>query len=381
MPSSIEFGPTSVAALGLTYLLHSLVWTALAALLARRSASVRNLGWKLALFAPIVSTLLATALAPALRSVALPHLPMVGDGHPATARASSVPLIALLAIAIGALRFWYAARVLRRRLRSRAPVHDARLLRRLQRLRMRMGLPPIALSQSAQLASPLVVRAKELCVPASLSSLSDEEIDAVFAHELAHLERGDWFWFPSASLVQSIFWMQPLHAWVGARFRRSAELACDDRAVEVTGDALALARALTQVADRAIGMRVGIRVPAMASSTHLLVERVKRLTEPSPRRVGSMAPVLLALGLVTLGLSLQAHTKAEATVDNAGLQAQMRDLDDRGQALESELGALSHSDDPTSTTAMRRITLESELRHVRAEQAWIEQRLFHAPRS
>ena len=62
-----------------------------------------------------------------------------------------------------------------------------------------------------------------------------------------------------------------------ARQRELAELACDDRAVERTGDALALASALARVAEWIVGVRVPHVSVAMASRESLALARVRRL--------------------------------------------------------------------------------------------------------
>ena len=56
-------------ALALTYLVHSLLWAAAAGLLAQRatlSSATRHLFWKMALFGPLVTALVASAASPNL---------------------------------------------------------------------------------------------------------------------------------------------------------------------------------------------------------------------------------------------------------------------------------------------------------------------------
>jgi Zn-dependent protease with chaperone function len=96
----------------------------------------------------------------------------------------------------------------------------------------------------------------------------------------AHIERRDCMWFVIAGLLHAVFWVHPATHWAVVRLRHTAELASDDRAVEITGDPLCLARALVRVAGpMAAGW--GAPMPAMARSASALFRRAKRLADTS----------------------------------------------------------------------------------------------------
>ncbi len=392
VPSASAEAATWLAPL-LTYALHALLWTAAATWWARRktlSPSTRHLFWKLALFGPIATTVLATSLG------ALPHTPIALElaSHPITTQlapakqAWSFVAVALLAAsALGLARFSYAMLLFRRTIRGRHNVRDPRLLQRLDQMRRRMGLGAIRLTESPRIVSPLVVGPGELCIPtAQLCTLSDAEVDTVLAHELAHLERRDWFWFPAAGFLWSVLWMQPLQHVIASRFHHTAELACDDRAIELTGDRLGLARALTHVAESALATRATRRawVATMAGSRRALVERVRRLTTNSDLIAARPRGMLIALwilaGATSIGLCVDvAHATMTTAPAVAEASHEMIELDHRGRQLEVDLAAAEAEPsalDPRNRAAMRVIELEQELRHVRAAQAWTEARLF-----
>jgi beta-lactamase regulating signal transducer with metallopeptidase domain len=421
--------------LGLTYLAHSVVWAAAVALLAcskALSTATRPSYWKAAVFGPLLSAWLATSAsfgvfqrsldgsslgdtaatsfeansadragsAPAYRSavrVAAAHLPA----------APTLVLLSLLGISAGLLRFGASAYVLKRSLRGRAPVTDARILRRFARLCRRMKLGLVRLTESDTLRSPLVIGAREVCVPCGLfSELAATEIDAVLVHELAHVERKDGLWFPLVTAVQSALWLQPLNHLVASYFRRSAELACDDRAVEVTGSRLGLARALVHVAERASQARQPALVPTMVRHQNVLLLRVRRLTSayaPLDAKTGVRAPgrwqallKLLAVGsaLATLSVRIASartdspdsgkHNVEPGAVvvpaslpDVAAQSARMAELAAREQALVAELSALEawpQANVVGTPEALRALELSQELRHVRGTQAWLEER-------
>ncbi|MEY4509863.1 MAG: hypothetical protein RLZZ450_1985 [Pseudomonadota bacterium] len=295
----------------LTYGVQAGVWALVAALLAKlgsQRASSQNVIWKVAFFFPLVSLLLSLTVPEQLSFRALLFAaPSRSEGSPLVALASAavartldssrlpswlvwparggrgswlVAAAVVGACALGLVRFIASAARLWSLLRARTPVADPRLLQRFYRLHARTRTQRVRLTESSLVSGPMVLGAWEVCIPRDqLAQLSDGEVDAVFAHELAHLERCDGLWFPLVGLIEAVLWLQPLNRWVAARYRHSAELACDDRAVELTQAPLDLARALTQMAELAARWPVQRRVwdPAMAGVLGARVLRVRRL--------------------------------------------------------------------------------------------------------
>ena len=68
---------------------------------------------------------------------------------------------------------------------------------------------------------------RQVVLPASLRSLTQDQIGLVLAHERAHQKRHDPLWFLTLSVVEAVFWFNPLIARQGRACRLAAELACD----------------------------------------------------------------------------------------------------------------------------------------------------------
>jgi beta-lactamase regulating signal transducer with metallopeptidase domain len=393
--------PPALAAL-LTYLLHSVIWGAAAGLAVRPRAfspSTQSYLWLAALLGPLVTSALAITSSSSrayVQEVELPslagltHSPLLaadgGASKPARvharttelgAPAATPVLIALAAAALlGALQFALSLVAFRRRLRDRVQIDDPRLLQRLDRLRSRTRLSHVTLTQSAAIDVPLVLGRSEICLPvASLSAASHAEIDAVLAHELAHLTRRDGVVFPLVGLVQSLCWLQPLNHWVAARFRQAAELACDDRAVELTGDRLALAHALARVAQHAKLPTRAPLLPAMtrARTASAVVTRVRRLVRAQERtkvrgHAGWAAACCSVFALATVSLSVRAARpplpRPAADVSAAATE-RIAALMELSQQLETELASAGESEP-------RMLELQQQLRHARETAAWIE---------
>jgi len=88
-------------------------------------------------------------------------------------------------------------------------------------------------------------------VPAScLTGLSTMQIEAIFAHELAHIRRHDYLVSVMQSVIETLLFYHPAVWWVSRQVRRERECCCDEMAVAVGGDRLEYARALSVLAER-----------------------------------------------------------------------------------------------------------------------------------
>jgi uncharacterized protein (TIGR03435 family) len=71
-----------------------------------------------------------------------------------------------------------------------------------------------------------------LLMPAGIDQrLSPEQLEAVIAHELAHVRRRDNLAASVHMAVEALFWFHPMVWWIGARMVEERELACDEEVV------------------------------------------------------------------------------------------------------------------------------------------------------
>lgn len=146
-------------------------------------------------------------------------------------------------------------------------------------------------------------------MPASLlKRLPREQIEALFAHELAHIRRLDWLWNGIQCGIESLLFFHPGVWWLSRRIREEREHACDDLAVAACADAIALAEALTELArDRRHFPRL-----LLAADGGSLMNRITRLLSGTPARGRWWAP----LGLIAL-LSTSALLAAQLNPSKA----------------------------------------------------------------
>jgi uncharacterized protein (TIGR03435 family) len=76
-----------------------------------------------------------------------------------------------------------------------------------------------------------IVRPVLLWPRAISERLTDEQMEAVLAHEIYHLRRGDNLAALLHLVVQTVFWFHPLVWWVGARLITERERACDEEVI------------------------------------------------------------------------------------------------------------------------------------------------------
>ena len=167
----------------------------------------------------------------------------------------------------------------------------------IDRLKERMGIRrAVALLESARVEVPMVVgwlRPAILVPVAALSGLTAPELEAILAHELAHIRRHDYLVNLLQCVVEILMFHHPATWWITRVIRREREHCCDDMAVAASRDRLTYARALAAME--------GLRTPAFSLSPAAnggnLLARVRRILEPEEE---SMKPVRMLLGLVVV---------------------------------------------------------------------------------
>ena len=175
--------------------------------------------------------------------------------------------------------------------------------RKLADLMARMRLSrPVRLLVSPLAQAPAVagwLRPAILMPVGALAGLPVVQIEALLAHELAHIRRHDYLINLLQGVAEALLFYHPSVWWISNEIRAERELCCDDVAVAVCGDALTYAKALASVeAERPARLRT-----VMAANGGSLANRIRRLLEPSqsmahmeagPGAAAALSIVLLA---------------------------------------------------------------------------------------
>ena len=135
----------------------------------------------------------------------------------------------------------------------------------------------IEIFESHQTLSPIVIGNLKpfILLPIGLTSgLTINELEAILAHELAHIKRYDFIVNILQSFIEITFFFNPTIWWISSQVRLEREHCCDDFSVAITGDKLLLVSALTQVETFRINQPL---VMAFGKKRMTLLNRVKRI--------------------------------------------------------------------------------------------------------
>lgn len=195
--------------------------------------------------------------------------------------------------------FWW----LERRYLAEATAVPDGLQARLDHLARRLGLRPrIRLLESRRAASPLLLgwlKPVVLVPSAAFLHLAPEALEAVLAHELAHLRRRDPLVNLLQGLAEALLFFHPCAWWLSARIRDLREHCCDDEAAALCGDPLPLAEGLAALERLRRGLPSDPS-PALAAAKGKLMHRIARLFTPEPCTAPSGRALLLALAAASL---------------------------------------------------------------------------------
>jgi beta-lactamase regulating signal transducer with metallopeptidase domain/uncharacterized protein YnzC (UPF0291/DUF896 family) len=193
----------------------------------------------------------------------------------------------LLGVAFFSLRSAGGFFLLERERRRRSSVVGPRVLEICYTLQDRLGLKrAIDYCECAWLQAPAVVgwfRPVVFLPVTALTGLSEEQLEVVIAHELAHIQRLDPFVNVFQVCVETLLFYHPAVWWLNKRIRAEREHCCDHIAVALCGNAVEYARALTLMEEWR-----SAPVFAMAANRGPLTERIVRV-----------------LGLKTLGAGMR----------------------------------------------------------------------------
>ena len=172
-----------------------------------------------------------------------------------------------------------------------------------QRLGMRQT---VRLLESARVRTPLTIgwlKPVILLPIGFVNQLSSSEVEAVLAHELAHIARRDWLFNLLQAMVESLFYYHPAVWWISKIVRRERENACDDVALVATGNPLAFARALVQVQEMATSAPT-LALALRGSKSGFLLARVRRILNQSPPQQHRVMEKMIATFILVALLAL-----------------------------------------------------------------------------
>jgi beta-lactamase regulating signal transducer with metallopeptidase domain/predicted nucleic acid-binding Zn-ribbon protein len=234
--------------------------------------------------------------------------------------------------ALMALRLLLGLAWVRRRSRPGAYREDPAWQAVLDRLADSLGIGrKVILGLVDDLASPVTAGALAplVLVPASLATgMAPQLLEALLAHELAHVRRHDYLVNLVQSTIEILLFYHPAVWWLSHRIRVERELIADDLAASALGEPRRLALALSELD------LFQLSTPQLAPGAHggKLMSRIKRLVRPQSETLNwKLALPALALAL-TAAIHAHAGTQPAAQAASPKSDVHITLREERGDA-------------------------------------------------
>ncbi len=195
---------------------------------------------------------------------------------------------------------------------ARQPPLQARWQAALDALATRFDMRGVALRLVESLDSPVVAGfwRPVVLLPMSVAlRMPAELVEALLAHELAHVRRHDYLVNLLQRAAEALLFFHPATWWLSHRIRVERELVADAIAAEVIGDGRRLAVALATLSDLHAARPA---LPHLAHAAHggHLMSRIQQLLRPQPRHrlpAGRIALPVIGIAAACIAFYAQAQ--------------------------------------------------------------------------
>lgn len=214
---------------------------------------------------------------------------------------------------------------------------DSELLVRYADLATRLNLlhlPPLAFSRRVSEAMTVGLLRPMVLLPAAwLSEISPDILEAVLAHELAHIRRQDlWINFLQR-VAETIFFYHPVVWWISKEIRHEREVCCDEMAIDALGHRLNYAKSLERVASWQLDHPNGaLAVNFLGNHQGQLLGRVRQILGVSPPQAGERSwpagLVLMFIPLLLWATSAIFWPESASQANAEGVEAPTSDVAD-----------------------------------------------------
>jgi beta-lactamase regulating signal transducer with metallopeptidase domain/uncharacterized protein involved in exopolysaccharide biosynthesis len=254
----------------------------------------------------------------------------------------SIPLLVAcwsIGVFIFSWRLLQGCRQLKRLRRVQTEPLDSVWMETLDDLRCRLNISrPVQILKSGLVEVPTVIgwlRPLILLPAGSLLGLTPGQLEAILAHELAHVARNDYLVNAFQLIVETVMFYHPAVWWISRCIREEREHCCDDLVIRAGSDRIEYASALATLEElRAISSPL-----AFAASGGVLVKRIRRLIggpgNDGPmraREVGGLALLGIGLGLVVVGICLLVSPPTYEAVARVRIERDQSAVADSGTA-------------------------------------------------
>ena len=231
---------------------------------------------------------------------------------------------------------------------------------KLEVLKQKVGYTKtILLGESTNISSPLTfgfIKPVLLFPIGMVNQLSVEQVEAIMAHELAHIIRKDYLINLIQTFIESIYYFNPAVWIISTIIRNQREHCCDDIAIELTGNNIHYIKALVAVEENKNNQN-SILAMALTKNKKPLLNRVKRILN-QPQNNENMKEKLLMCSLLFMGV-LFLSIKANSTKDTIPTVSLQQESSNANTSERDSLLFATSSNYPTVNTE----SAESNVKH------------------
>lgn len=195
--------------------------------------------------------------------------------------------------------------------------------------RVGLRIPPrVCISEKIREAIVIGLWRPLILLPASwLTEMTPEALEAVIAHELAHVRRLDLWVNLLQRLMETLLFYHPAVWWLSRRVSLEREMCADDLAVGATNERLAYAAALEQLGLMRLGHTATQFGAGMGGRPMILLKRVENiLGASSSNKRARWWPVALVALAVPLAVGL-ASTSVHSSTQNETRAAELNKVE------------------------------------------------------
>ncbi|MBN1437364.1 MAG: carboxypeptidase regulatory-like domain-containing protein [Sedimentisphaerales bacterium] len=204
----------------------------------------------------------------------------------------------------------------------------------IQRLAQQLGLRPTArVAISARATQAVAVgyfRPMVLLPVAMITQMPTEMLQAVIAHELAHIRRFDIWVNLIQRIAETLLFYHPAVWWLSNHMRTERELCCDELAIRATGQRLTYASTLERAGQIILAARQPALSVGLGQDQKPTLHRVRHILglKPTPQRSRFWIAGLLAIAIAAAILLPMLNTQKDAIADEVIEQQEEPQQDD-----------------------------------------------------
>jgi beta-lactamase regulating signal transducer with metallopeptidase domain len=254
-----------------------------------------------------------------------------------------------IGIIVGTLRLMVGLVATRRLIQTSGLIQDRKLDEAMVVLQAKLGMKThVGIYETDKLstAATLGVWRPRILLPMHWRDWTEAELNAVLAHELAHIAHGDFAAVLVSQLSIVVHFYHPLVHWLAGRLRLEQELAADSVAAQIAGGQVRYVRVLAKLAlehqDRFVGWPARAFLPTRQTFLRRLeMLRDTKMTPSGRTPVGKWA-AMVAIGMASVALvglkpppnrAMAQEAKPSATSSTSRVQYDLRYFSDEGGML------------------------------------------------